>query len=64
LSGQEIPDHLPEAAQDVLRGLSWNGGARPPPAPHILTTMRDAPREGPVRTEIRDRIAVLCRRQG
>lgn len=64
LSGQEIPDHLPDAAQGVLRDLSWKGGARPPPAPHILTTLRDAPREGPVRTEIRDRIAALRRRQG
>lgn len=57
LSGQEVPDRLPEAAQAVLRDLSWRGGARPPPAPQILCTLRDPPREGPIR--IRDRIAVL-----
>ncbi len=62
LSGAEIPDVLPEAAQLVLRGLSWRGGGRPPPAPHMLTTLRDAPRPGPVRDEIRARLARLALR--
>lgn len=62
LAGHDIPDHLPDAAQDVLRALSWNGGGRPQPAEAMLTTLRDAPREGPIRAEIRDRLAVLARR--
>ena len=62
VSGQELPDRLPEAARAVLAALSWNGGGRPPPAPHMLTTLIDAPREGPVRPEIRDRLARLARR--
>ena len=62
LSGQDLPDRLPEGAQSVLRGLGWNGGKRPPPDPALLTTLIDAPREGPVRPEIRDRLALLARR--
>lgn len=62
LAEMEIPDHLPEPAQGVLRALSWGGGGRPPPAPHLLTTLLDLPREGPVRAEVRERIARLaCR---
>lgn len=62
LSGQELPDRLPDGAADVLRGLSWGGGARPAPAPALLDTLLDAPREGPVRPEIRERLARLARR--
>jgi acetoin utilization protein AcuC len=62
LSGQELPDHLPETAQSVLRGLGWGGGGRPDPAPVMWSTLLDAPREGPVRAEIRDRLAILARR--
>ncbi|OYU40207.1 MAG: acetoin utilization protein AcuC [Pseudorhodobacter sp. PARRP1] len=61
LSGQAVPDVLPEAAQAVLRGLSWGGGGRPPPAPAMLSRLRDAPREGAIRPELRDRLAVLAR---
>lgn len=62
LSGQDLPDRLPEAAVAVQAGLSWNGGTRPPPAPALLQTLVDPPREGPVRPEIRERLAVLRRR--
>ena len=62
ISGQEMPERLPAAAEAVLAGLSWNGGGRPPPAPEMTTTLLDAPREGPVRDEIRDRLAFLARR--
>lgn len=61
LSGQQIPDHLPPQAQAVLGGLSWGGGGRPLPAPHLLTTLRDPPREGPVRPELRAALAELSR---
>jgi acetoin utilization protein AcuC len=62
LNGQEVPDVLPIEAQAVLAGLSWGGGGRAAPAAHMLTTMRDSPREGPVRADIREGIAYLLRR--
>ena len=62
VSGQELPDRLPDAARAVVSGLSWGGGGRPEPEPQLLTTLIDAPREGPVRPEIRDRLAVLAQR--
>ena len=62
LAGFDIPDRLPDAAADVLRALSWNGGARPRPQEAMLTTLLDPPREGPVRPEIWDRLARLAAR--
>ncbi|WP_235019481.1 acetoin utilization protein AcuC [Tabrizicola flagellatus] len=62
LAGCELPERLPVAAQAVLEGLSWGGGGRPAPEPAMLTTLIDPPREGPVRPEIRDRLARLARR--
>ena len=64
LSGQEVPDRLPPLAQAVLRGLTWGGGGRPLPDEALLTTLLDAPREGPVRAELRDRLARLAARSG
>lgn len=61
LSGQAVPDVLPEAAQAVLRALSWGGGGRALPAPDLLTTLRDAPREGAVRADLRESLAILAR---
>ena len=52
-----IPETLPEEAQTVLRRLVYNRAAGRHPPAHWTTTLRDAPREGPVRDEIR-RIAV------
>jgi len=62
LSGQPVPDRLPPEARAVLAALGWHGGGRPPPDPALLATLLDAPREGPVRPEIRDRLAMLARR--
>jgi acetoin utilization protein AcuC len=62
LSGQDLPDRLPDGASAVLRGLSWGGGGRPLPEPGMLDSLLDAPREGPVRAEIRERLARLARR--
>jgi acetoin utilization protein AcuC len=62
LSGQEIPERLPEPAEAVLRALGWGGGGRPPPEPRLLRTLRDPPREGPVGPELRDRLRRLARR--
>jgi acetoin utilization protein AcuC len=62
LAGYEMPDRLPPEAREVLAALSWNGGNRPPPAPAMLETLLDAPREGPVRQVILDRLEVLAAR--
>ena len=59
LNGLHIPSRLPPAAEAVLRGLVYNRAAGRNPPPHWLTTLRDAPREGPVRDEIR-RVADLA----
>jgi acetoin utilization protein AcuC len=62
LCNQDLPDRLPAPAEGVLRAIGWNGGARPAPDPALLTTLLDPQREGPVRAEIRDRLARLRRR--
>ena len=62
LAGRELPDRLPEVAQAVLEGLGWGGGGRPDPDPRMRTTLLDDPREGPVRDEIRSRLARLAQR--
>lgn len=59
LNGQDWEGALPESAQDVLRGLSWNrqrGQTRPE---HWITTLADPAREGPVRQEIVARVDFL-----
>lgn len=62
LAGEEIPDRLPPEGVEVLAALDWAGGSRPPPAPHLLTSLRDAPREGRLDPEIREMLARLARR--
>ncbi|WP_417205341.1 acetoin utilization protein AcuC [Antarctobacter sp.] len=57
IAGVEIPDNLPEAARAVLRGLMWHRKGRPDPA--LLTTLLDAPREGPVSADLKADIAQL-----
>ena len=64
LNGHEIPERLPEAAEQVLRALRWDNppklGRNPPD--HWFTTLRDAPRPGPIRPEIAERLAHLALR--
>jgi acetoin utilization protein AcuC len=60
LSGQAEAEDLPQAARAVLAGLSWQGGARPAPEPHLLDSLRDPPREGPIRPELRAALAELA----
>lgn len=62
LSDQDIPDRLPAEAVEILSALHWGGGGRPPPDPQLLTTLLDMPREGPVRDEVRARLAQLALR--
>lgn len=60
LIGAEIPGRLPPGAEAVLRALRWP--RRGVPSEALLTTLRDAPREGRVRPEVRERLAALGRR--
>ncbi len=63
LSGQDIPEVLPPAAQSVLTALRWDGRTRirTPPA-HWTQTLRDPDRTGPIGDTLRQRVAVLAAR--
>lgn len=61
LAGFAVPGVLPPDAAAILQGLTWGRGGRPQPAPQLLTTVADPPRDGPVRAEILDRIDYLHR---
>ncbi len=63
LNGLEPPPRLPPDAERVLRELSWpkrQAGRMPPD--HWFTTLRDVPREGAIREDIRSRVAALAAR--
>jgi acetoin utilization protein AcuC len=64
LNGYEIPDFLPSQAEAVLRKLTFEGNSRGrnPPA-HWFTTLRDAPRDGPLGADVRKDVAHLAARQ-
>jgi acetoin utilization protein AcuC len=57
-----IPRVLPEAGEAVLRGLAWSRRAGRNPPAHWFTTLADAPNPGPVREELRRRVAQLAAR--
>ncbi len=54
LNDLEKPERLSAPAESLLRSLSWNRKAGRNPPEHWFTTLRDAPRFGPVRQETRD----------
>lgn len=54
LNGWAMPERLPPAAEAVLRALTLNRAAGRNPPEHWFTTLVDAPREGPVREEVRE----------
>ena len=57
MNGRPIPEHLPDAAQSVLAALEWDRrGRKLLPEPHWITTLRDAPRTGPISAELRERL--------
>jgi acetoin utilization protein AcuC len=49
----EIPDRTTPQAEAILRGLTYNRAAGRNPPQHWFTTLRDPPRTGPVREEIK-----------
>ena len=63
LNGHDIPGRLPPRAEAVLRGLTWDKARRGKnPPDHWFTTLRDTPRPGPIRTELRRRVGTLAAR--
>ena len=63
LNGKTVPEILPEAAQGVLRALEWSGQRRVKEPPvHWITTLEDAPRQGPVSEPVSDRVRALSAR--
>ncbi len=57
-----IPARTTPAAETTLRALVYNRAAGRNPPEHWFTTLRDAPREGPVRVEI-DELVLLHSRE-
>jgi acetoin utilization protein AcuC len=57
LNGHPIPERLPPAAEEVLRGLSWRHSRGRNPPESWFTTLADPPRRGPVRTEVKTSVA-------
>jgi acetoin utilization protein AcuC len=53
LNGFPVPAVLPEPAQAVLRTLRFDRAAGRNPPEHWFTTLRDAPRNGPVRDSVK-----------
>ena len=62
LSGQAVPERLPPEGTALLSRLVWSRKGRP--APKLLTTLRDAPRNGPLRDEVGAGVNVLRARHG
>lgn len=63
LNGLQIPERTTPEAEAVLRALRYNRAAGRNPPEHWFTTLRDPPREGMVRDEIR-RLAELHLQEG
>lgn len=64
LNGHDLPEDLPPQAEAVLRGLRFDGNRRGRnPPEHWFTTLRDAPRQGVVREEVKVGVGMLVRRQ-
>ena len=61
LNGFVPPDRLPPEAEAVLRALRFDRAAGRAPPEHWFTTLRDAPREGPVRPEFRALVALALK---
>jgi acetoin utilization protein AcuC len=57
-----IPDRLPAAAEEVLRGVRWDHRRGRTPPEHWFTTLADQPRPGPLRPEVRALAAAARRR--
>lgn len=63
LNGRDIPERLPPAGEAVLRALRWRGPRREILAePRWVETLRDPPRTGAIRDDLRARAAEITAR--
>lgn len=63
LNGHQIPEIVPNQAEMVLRALKFEGNRRGKnPPEHWFTTLRDQPREGPIREAVKGGIQKLAAR--
>ena len=64
LNDLDIPDRLPPEGEAVLRALEWRQSrAGRTPQAHWFTTLRDTPRPGAIRGDVRDLVAHLRDRE-
>ena len=61
INGHEVPAFLPDAAEQVLRDLTWNHSKGRNPPQSWFTTLADEPNHGPVRPEIHRLIQEVLR---
>ena len=59
IDGRDIPDRLPHEAEELLRSFTWQRSAGRNPPGHWFTTLRDAPRNGPIAPAVREALTVL-----
>ncbi len=55
-----VPERLPPQAESTLRTLRYDRAAGRNPPVHWFTTLLDAPRDGPIRDEIRTLTKEIC----
>jgi acetoin utilization protein AcuC len=60
LNGYDLPSRLPDAAETVLRGLTWHHSLGRNPPERWFTTLADPPRLGPVRPEVVDLVVRMA----
>ena len=53
LAGHEIPERLPQEAEEILREVRWSHSRGRNPPEHWFTTLADEGRDGPIRDEVR-----------
>jgi acetoin utilization protein AcuC len=61
LNGLEIPNRLPDEAEQLLRALSWRHSRGRTPPEHWMTTLQDPSRTGSVRSEVRHVVAEVLK---
>jgi acetoin utilization protein AcuC len=54
MAGFEIPDYLPDDAQQLLRDVTWTHRRGRTPPDHWYTTLADPPHHGQIRSEVKD----------
>ncbi|OSQ41715.1 acetoin utilization protein AcuC [Thalassospira sp. MCCC 1A01428] len=59
VNNNEIPEKLPESAEEILRDIKWSHRLGRQPAANLLTTLADDWRGGEIRAEVRGHVQFL-----